>query len=58
MFMQFLQSPAPLVIAACLYVAQAYGYAAKGDGGMSVTLLAYAMANMGMVYSFLTMGAK
>ena len=46
------------MIAACLYVAQAYGYAAKGDGGMSVTLLAYAMANMGMVYSFLTMGAK
>jgi len=58
MFLSFITSPAPLAIAAALYLGQAYGYVLKGDHGMAIALVAYAVANGGFILSYLTFGAK
>ncbi len=58
MFQAFITSPAPLGIAALLYVMQSYGYASKGDYGMALAIGAYAVSNVGFIISYLTFGPK
>ena len=47
-----LASPAPLVLAGLLYLAQCWAYWQAGQRGMALTLLAYALANVGLVVAW------
>jgi|LWDU01.1.fsa_nt_gi hypothetical protein len=54
----FITSPAPLALAAALYMVQAYGYTSKGDFGMALALVSYAVANVGFIISYSYMGGN